>query len=42
MNVTTSHAFGKQLDAPFGEVEQKVEAEAGLVQARMERVLAAL
>lgn len=27
MNVTASYAFGKRLDAPFGEVEQKVRAE---------------
>lgn len=27
MNVTTSYAFGKQIDAPFGDVEQKVRAE---------------
>jgi len=27
MNVTTSYAFGKQIDAPFGEIEQKVRIE---------------
>jgi uncharacterized protein (DUF302 family) len=27
MDVTTSYAFGKRIDAPFGEVEQKVRAE---------------
>lgn len=27
MNITTSYAFGKQIDAPFGEVEQKVRTE---------------
>jgi uncharacterized protein (DUF302 family) len=27
MNLTTSYAFGKQIDAPFGEVEQKVRTE---------------
>lgn len=27
MNVTTSYAFGKKLDAPFSEIEQKVRAE---------------
>lgn len=27
MNITTPYAFGKQIDAPFGEVEQKVRAE---------------
>lgn len=27
MDVTTSYAFGKRFDAPFGEVEQKVRAE---------------
>lgn len=27
MNVTTSYAFGKRIDAPFGEVEQKVRQE---------------
>ncbi len=27
MNVTTPYAFGKQIDAPFGEVEQKVRIE---------------
>jgi uncharacterized protein (DUF302 family) len=27
MDVTTSYAFGKQIDAPFGEVEQKVRIE---------------
>ena len=27
MDVTTSYAFGKRIDAPFGEIEQKVRAE---------------
>ncbi len=27
MNLTTPYAFGKQIDAPFGEVEKKVRAE---------------
>lgn len=27
MDVTTSYAFGKHIDAPFGEVEQKVRTE---------------
>lgn len=27
MDVTTSYAFGKYIDAPFGETEQKVRAE---------------
>jgi uncharacterized protein (DUF302 family) len=27
MDVTTSYAFGKRIDAPFGEIEHKVRAE---------------
>ena len=29
MDVTTPYAFGKKVDAPFGEVEQKVRGELG-------------